>query len=825
MRNRFSRSLSAVTLASVASFACGVPARAGNDFEQTVKPFFADHCVKCHGEKKQKGDLRLDTLPADFVGMSSSTHWTDILDRMNSGEMPPEKEPRPEPRDAARVVDWIATQLAEADSARHAVAERVSFHKLTRDEYVNTLRNLLGVTYDARDTTGMSADPDWLGFERIGSVLSITPSHIEKYLGAAEAALNEALALGPEPKREVIHWNPFQMRASAGWQNREKEYDERRIDGKVRLDIVPNNNATSTPGEGEKLVIKTTGEYLARVKVSGLHPAGERPPRIQIYASDIDHMIGEADVDAPEDQPVNLEFRTHFTAGQHVIRVMNAVYGPEPTARSSRVGREPFTSIQGRYPWQLKLTDDNYQPAWPFLLVDYVEWEGPILDSWPTAAHRRIFGEGPKVRAGQADRAGQAEDAAQVRDIVTRFAERAFRRPVEPAEVERYTQLIDAELKLGKTFESAVKSGLMAILCAKDFLYLVEGTPEKTTTRLTDYELASRLSYFLWSDMPDERLLALARSGSLHEPGTLRAEARRMMKDPRIAAFADAFPHQWLQLRRVGMFAPDKTLYPDYDDYLQKSMIAETTSYFREVLTGNASLREFLDSDWTMLNQRLADHYGIGGVKGEEMQRVALTEEEHRGGLLTQASVLSLTSDGTRHRPVHRGKWLYESILGKAIPPPPANVPAISTAAPTAPKTSLREKLAAHTTEAMCAACHRKIDPLGLAFENYDAIGRWRTEEAVRDGAGANPKVDPSGELIDGRRFADAKAFKRLLLDDSDKFAAAFTEKLATFALRRVMTFSDRADLQRLVTQSKTDDYRLATLIETFVASDLFQTR
>jgi hypothetical protein len=298
-----------------------------------------------------------------------------------------------------------------------------------------------------------------------------------------------------------------------------------------------------------------------------------------------------------------------------------------------------------------------------------------------------------------------------------------------------------------------------------------------------------------------------------------------MMKDPRIATFADAFPRQWLQLRRVGMFAPDKTLYPEYDDYLQNSMISETTSYFREVLTENASLREFLDSDWTMLNHRLADHYGIPGVKGQEMQKVALTADEHRGGLLTQASVLSLTSDGTRHRPVHRGKWLYESILGKAVPAPPANVPAIATTAPTAPKTSLREKLAAHTTEATCAACHRKIDPLGLAFENYDAIGRWRTEETVRDGAGANPKLDPSGELSDGRRFADAKAFKHLLLDDSDKFAAAFTEKLATFALRRVMTFSDRADLQRIVTQSKADNYRLATLIETFITNDLFQQR
>ena len=799
----------AFSLLMLARVASGVEAA---DFEKMVKPFFAEHCVSCHGEKKQKGDLRLDTLPLDFVGMKVSGQWTDILDRINSGEMPPENEPRPKPSAAALAVDWIATRLAESDAARLISAERVSFHKLTRDEYVNTIRDLLGVTYDARDTTGMSEDPDWLGFERIGSVLSLAPSHIEKYFAAANAALNEALALGPEPKRELIHWGPFQMRGSTGWGIREKEFAERGLTGKVRVDVVPNNNVTSTPGEGQKLQIATTGDYLVRLKLSGIYPAGGRPPRVQVLAASLDRLLFERDVDAPEDQPVTLEFRAHLPAGTHTIRIMNAVPGPEPTARSSRAGGAIFTSLRARRPWQLKLTDEAYQPTWPILLVDHVEWEGPVAESWPTPAHRRIFGEGGR-------------DAAHVRDIVTRFAERAFRRPAQPGEVERLAGFVDAELKGGKTFENAVRSGLLAILCSKDFLYLVEGSPEHAAPKLNDWELASRLSYFLWSTLPDEQLLALARAGTLHEPATLRAEVRRLLSDPRAAAFAEAFPRQWLQLRRVGMFAPDKTLYPDYDDTLQSSMIAETTGTFREVLTRNASLREFLDADWTMLNQRLAEHYGIPGVKGEAMQRVALRPEDHRGGLLTQAALLSLTSDGTRHRPVHRGKWLAESILGRPVPPPPASVPAIKTAAPAQAKTSLREKLAAHLEDATCAACHRKIDPLGLAFENYDAIGRWRTEEAVRDGAGANPKVEAGGELPDGRRFADAKAFKRLLLDDTDKFAAAFTEKLATFAMRRVMSFSDRAELQRIASQGKADDYRLVALLETFVTSDLFQKR
>lgn len=298
-----------------------------------------------------------------------------------------------------------------------------------------------------------------------------------------------------------------------------------------------------------------------------------------------------------------------------------------------------------------------------------------------------------------------------------------------------------------------------------------------------------------------------------------------MVADPRAHAFMDSFPRQWLQLRRVGMFAPDRKLYPDYDDYLEKSMVNETTAFFREVMEHGLGLREFLDSDWTMLNERLAEHYGIAGVAGEAMRRVALKPEDHRGGLLTQAAILSLTSDGTRHRPVHRGKWILESIIGRAPPPPPANVPAIKVSAPNQPKASLRAKLEAHREDAGCASCHRKIDPLGLAFDNYDAIGHWRTVEAVRDGAGADPAIDASGELPDGRTFSDAAGLKQLLVADLDKFAAAFSEKLATYALRRAMTFSDRKALAAISAQSKGQGYQLADLIENLVLSDLFRAR
>jgi mono/diheme cytochrome c family protein len=783
---------------------------ADKGLDALVKPFFAQHCVTCHGANKPKGDLRLDTLTVDFDSPKIMAHWEEIMGRINSGDMPPKEKPRPKADDVARVAEWITAQLAEADAARQSPGkETVSFRRLSREEYANSIRDLLGVTIDVTSPTGLPEDPDWHGFQRIGSVLTLSATHMEKYYATAEAALNEALPVGPQPKRELVRWTPFDLR----YRGFEKEYQERGIADKVRIDLVPNNGAL----DSRTLNIKAPGDYLVRVRLSGLRPEGGRAPRLRLYASGISRLLFEQDVEAPEDKPVTLEFKVHLPVGQHPIRIVNAVPGPNPEARRSRASgtANAFTDTKSRVPWQIKFTDDDGKPIVPSLLLDYIEWDGPIVESWPTAAYQRIFFGGDKA----------VKDSAYARDIVARFAERAWRRPVHAVEVDRLVKLVESAQKLGDNFETSVKTALIAVLCSKSFLYLEEGNAKAASPRLNDWELASRLSYFLWSSLPDQRLLELAAASKLHEADVLRIEVRRMLADPKAAAFAQSFPQQWLQLRKVGMFAPDKVLYPDYDEHLEKSMIAETTGFFREVLTRNASLREFLDSDWTMLNERLAGHYGIAGVKGEAMRRVALKPEDHRGGLLTQGAVLSLTSDGTRHRPVHRGVWVLESIIGKPPPPPPANVPALNTPPANAPKTTLREKLELHRSDANCAACHQRIDPLGLAFDNYDAIGRWRLVESVRDGAGADPKLDPSGQLVDGRKFAGPDELKRLLLDDTSKFAEAFTEKVATYGLRRGITFADRAELKRVAEQAKAHDYKLATLIEALVASEVFVKR
>ncbi|MHA3771296.1 DUF1592 domain-containing protein [Verrucomicrobiota bacterium sgz303538] len=798
-----------ITLAAIGTLAAGAGSYANDsqaDSGKVLQTFLDQHCIRCHGEKKQKGELRLDTLTRDFTIGASAMRWGDVMYRISTGEMPPEEEPQPKTDESAHIVEWLAGKLKEGETARLAKRERVSFHKLTREEYANTVFDLLGVHYDATDPNSLPEDPNWQGFERIGSVLSLSPAHVEKYFAAAENILTEAFP-AEQSKTLAQHWDALDLR---GGPNR-NELKEQGLLDKVRVDVWPGSTFAGQPGSVRTLSIPASGDYKVRVKLSGLKPHNGRAPHVAFYAVNLDRMLFEQDVVAPEDQPVTLEFRTHLSAGNHQLRMTNEAPGPSNLPRAGRNGSRPFFSIKhGREPWQWKLTDEEGRPILPFLIVDWVEIEGPIRDGAVIA---------------QQYAAPEKDDVANAGAILKRFADRAFRRPIKDAELQRYVKLVDSEVANGESLPAAMKTGLLAILCAKDFLYLVEGSLEESTMRINDWELASRLSYFLWSTMPDDALFEAAANGTLHQPEVLRAQVKRMLSDPKAERFTEAFPRQWLQLRRVGMFPPDKKLYPTYDAYLEKSMVGETTTFFREVLERNLSLREFLDSDWTMVNARLAEHYGMPAVTEDRFQRISLRPEDHRGGLLTQAAVLSLTSDGQRHRPVHRGKWVLESIIGKPPPPPPANVKPIEPTPATQPKATLRMKLAAHLSDPNCAACHRRIDPLGLAFDNYDAIGRWRTEEVVSDGNGGNPKVDASGELSDGRKFADVVEFKKLLCTDIDKLNAAFIEKLATFALRRAMSFDDRAALQAIAHESKAADYRLASLVEALVLSDLFQKR
>ncbi len=778
-----------------------------------VQAYLETHCLKCHDADVQKGDFRIDNL-SPKVGVENTPQWLELMERINSGEMPPKKtKVRPTAEENATTVEWIAARMKEGESARMASRGLVSYNRLTRDEYVNAVSDLLGVQYDAKDPGAFLEDPEWHGFERVGSVLTLSPSNIEKYLAAAETILNEAY---PElPVKNAKAAPPFGGAKPVLYEEQLSASHRERLRGlglldKVRYDMWPGDifrySLLKDP-------LPEAGVYEISYTLSGLKPPKGRAPRLKVYESKLDRVLFEQDIVAPEDKPITVTFRAHLPKGRPSIDVYNDVPGPSNLPRSGRhQSGVPFLSIKdGRLPWQIKLTDEQGNARYPFLILDSISWRGPLVTEEEQSLRTSFM--------------PLSENMDEVRACLFKLAQRAFRRPVTAEEVDGFVSIVKSELAAGEKFREAVKAGMASILCAKSFIFLAEGDPNAARDTLNDWELASRLSFLLWSTTPDAELLALAENGRLRDKAELSKQVARMLADPRAARFSDSFATQWLRLRKVGMFPPDKKIYPDYDEHLENSMIAETTRYFHEVLQGGLTLREFLTSDWSMVNARLADFYGLTDAKtqGDEFVKVSLPAESHRGGLLTQAAILSLTSDGTRHRPVHRGVWVMESIFGKSPPPPPANVDPIATN-PAAPKATLREKLEAHIHDANCAACHAKIDPLGLAFENYDAIGRWRTEE-VTDGIGANPKVNPSGKLTDGRAYAGADDFKQLLVGDIDTFAATFIDKLATYGLRRSMTFDDRDELQAIAAASKTKNHRLRDLVEAFVCSDLFAKR
>jgi mono/diheme cytochrome c family protein len=783
------------------------------DLEQVVQPFLKKYCVECHGAGVPKSDFRVDNL-SPKVGTENTPQWLEIMERINSGQMPPEDaKVRPTANESGKIVEWIAARMKEGEAARMAARGRVSFNRLTRDEYVNTVRDLIGVEYDAKDPGALLEDPEWHGFERIGSVLTLSPSNIAKYLTAAETVLAEAYP-DPPPKNATPA-PPFggSKRAVPEEQINERHRERLRALGlldKVRYEMWPGDIFRGSMLRGG---LPEAGIYEISYTLSGLQPENGRAPRLKVYTPQLDRVLFEQDIVAPEDKPVTVTFQAHFPKGGLSIEVYNDVPGPSNRPFSGRHSEVPFISTKiGRTPWQMKLTDEAGNARYPFLIMDSVSWKGPIIED-----HEKQLRDDYMPR--------EDGNMQQVRECLATLAKRAFRRPVTDEEIGQYMRIVQSELAAKETFRNAVKAGMLAILNSKSFLFIAEGDENVSRQTLNDWEIASRLSYLLWNTMPDAELFALAEQGKLRDKAVLAQQVARLLADARSQRFTDSFATQWLRLKKVGMFQPDKKLYPEYDKALENSMVGETKAFFREVLAGGLTLREFLHSDWSMLNLRLAQFYGLpeGKVRGGEFQRVSLPADSHRGGLLTQASILSLTSDGVRHRPVHRGVWVMESIFGKSPPPPPANVNPIPTN-PTGPKATLRQKLEAHIHDANCAVCHAKIDPLGLAFENYDAIGRWRTEE-VTDGIGENPKVTAAGKLPDGRVYQTADEFKKLLVADLDAFNHTFIEKLATYALRRSMSFDDRDHLKAVAAASKAEDYRVTDIVTALVTSDLFQKR
>ncbi len=761
-------------------------------------------------------------LSRDFRMGADAHLWAEVLEQINAGDMPPEDEPQPSQEEIAAFVAALDGKIKEGKAARMAARPPVSHYRLSRKEYQNTVYDLLGVRYDPTKPGELNEDTLWHGFERIGSELSLSPSHVDRYYRAAEIVLERAFPSTASGETRKVRKTAAEMRYGGG-KEQQAALDRFGIKRPLRFLMFPGTvQSALAPSTLGRTGPEHSGLYKLRLQASGVRPPGGQPAHLSIGTrtseETVDGLI-EFDITAPEDSPQVYEFEVflempatlHFcvVATDVVDRRAGAAFR---NALSSRGGyiftRSSETLLLN--PNAPQMFDDKGNGIFSTVLLDWIEWEGPLVSDDEMTRREGVL---------------PPDDATPgvVAEHLRRFAERAWRRSVNPEEMEGYLKTYDEEVAAGEKTADAYRTALQSVLTSRNFIYLVEGDTVPRE-KLTDWELAARLSYFLWSSMPDDALFAVAGAGKL-EGGELTRQVDRMLADEKADRFIDDFSRQWLQLHRVGMFPPDKKLYPTYDAWLETSMRSEPVEFFREMFVNNLPLESFIDSDWTMANARLCDFYGLPEAKSDKFQRVSLKPEHKRGGLLTMGAVLGLTSDGTRHRPVHRGVWLSEAIFNKTPPPPPANVDPIEPVPPEGNKVTVRQRLEVHAQNKNCASCHAKIDPLGLAWDNYDAIGQWREREVVPTGKGENPLADPSGVMPDGRSFKDAAEFKHILLEDRDTFERAFIEHLCTYALRRVLTVDDEDDVQLIVENVKKTPGGIRDMVRAVAGSDLIQKR
>jgi hypothetical protein len=801
-------------LACVASFArAAESANAKPDakvdarhYDAHIRPFLASHCLECHGGEKPKGDLRLDQLAPNFADPATRKRWQTVQHQITSGAMPPEDKPRPPAEKLRALSDWITGQIVLADADRRRNQGRVVLRRLNRIEYENTVHDLLGIDVDLKDNLPLDTSAN--GFDNIGDALHTSSFLLERYLEAAEIALNEAIADRPQPKsvnRRYLLKDTHPLSSTP-----------ERVFRKLENERV----ALFCSSEWQRVTLThfyptQRGRYRFRISASAMQSSG-RPVIFRVLSGSAfmvgpkPHLVGY--FDAPADQPTVFEF-VDFMEPRGTISILP--YGLPSAQTVHKIGADTYDG--------------------PGLVLDWIESEGPLNDNWPPESHRRLFGDmeqKPSPSFNQRDRVEvvSSDPPADADRILRKFARRAYRRTVTDVDIKPLLALVEAKLAEAQSFEQSIRVGLGAILVSPDFLFLRE-EPGK----LDDFALASRLSYFLWSTMPDEELLTLAEQHKLAGADVLRAQVERMLRDPKAAAFTRNFVGQWLGLRDIDFTIPSRILYPDFDDMLQASMVRETELFFTELLQHDLSLANFLASDFTMLNGRLAKHYGIPGVDGWEFRKVQLPPGCHRGGVLTMASVLKVTANGTSTSPVLRGVWILDRILGSPPPKPPENVAALEP--DTRGATTIREQLAKHRQIDTCASCHRQIDPAGFALESFDVIGGFR--EYYRTSGRGKPvmidgrrmsylqgaKVDCADMLPDGRSFQDIDDFKQLLLADKDRFARALTIKLLTYATGGLPEPADQPQISAIVDRVRERNYGFRSLIHEIVTSELFCTK
>jgi hypothetical protein len=781
---------------------CAATCAWGAGFEDTVRPFLSTTCFSCHNSKLQSGNLDLTALTGSPKPAERRDDWERVLRKLRTGEMPPKGVPRPPANSVREVVGWLESQL----DAGTPYAGRVTARRLNRAEYNNTIRDLLGV--DFRPADDFPQDDTGYGFDTIGDALSVSPVLMEKYLAAAEKIVQRAMFGGEKLSPTVVRHQPPYREGTDGGDNSRflaalpytiTDYDE------TGLTLPSALHAFHTfPAEGD---------YEIRIDPEGNRPRPSEPFQVAVWidGKQVKTVGFEATTNPTGMEGLDQTTRIHAPAGEHWVAVsalklyegLPVKYGGLSPTRQSEPPPNAQPAFARRADRGPRITDVSFR-------VNFVEISGPFTPVTKASSESlaRIF--------------VCREHTAQCEQrIVGGLARRAYRRPVAAREVANLLQLAEADWKRGGSWEESIGVAIQAILVSPNFLFRLERDPIPASAGnlahpLSSLELASRLSYFLWSSMPDEELLRLAERNALREPGAMAAQVRRMLKDPKSKALVENFGGQWLGIRALDSVKPDPVRFMAFNDYLRFSMTRETELFFENLIANDEPATDFLDSRYSFLNEALARYYGIRGVSGPEFRRVSL-EGTPRGGILTHGSVLTVSSYATRTSVVLRGKWVLETLLNSPVPPPPPDVPTLDEAG-AVNAASLRQQMEKHRSNAICASCHARMDPLGFGLENFDAIGRWRE----KDGDAA---IDASGTLPDGRVFQGPPGLRQILSADRNAFVEGLIEKLMVFALGRGVEAADRPAVRAIARQAATKGYRLSAIVSGIVESASFQQR
>lgn len=730
------------------------------EFKKTIVPILQANCVACHSGDSAKGKLDLEKYTSIEQILAEQNQWEKVIQNVRAEVMPPPGMPQPTKEQRATLVSWI--QRAYSSNCNVIQAGKVTIRRMNRTEYNYTVQDLFGLELSPADD--FPSDDVGYGLDNIGDVLSLSPLHMEKYLDAARI-LSETAIVVTKPEKYKVELS--------------------QITGANGISPGPDSQAVfSTRALAKAPVnLKRGGNFELRILASQT-PGGNEDAQLSVGIDGLHQVVS---VKSIGEQTTEYKFQFELKPGPHQVFLQfnNDFYDPNgPEGRKDR----------NLVIWEVDITGP----------------EGASAPENLPASHRNIITRNPDG----------INDAKLAREVLTNFGERAYRRPLESSELDRLMAVYSAVRKSGDPFERAMQVCIQAILVNPNFLFRVELDQKAQTTQdvaVNDYELASRLSYFLWSSLPDYDLLQLAKAGKLREPKTLDAQIERMLKSPKAERFAKNFSIQWLELKRIVESSPDPTLFGGFTDRLRDDLLSESELFFADMMNNNRPIMDFITSKETFLNGRLAQHYGVAGVVGDNFRKVDVSKQ-NRGGILGMGSVLVVTSNPNRTSPVRRGKWVMEAVLGTPPPPPPPDVGVLADDKTAITTKNIRQRMEQHRTNPACAGCHKPLDAIGFSLENFDAVGRWRTQDGLFP-------VDAKGEMPDGSIVEGVDDLRKLVVSRKSDFMRALTEKMTMYALGRGIDASDGCLIDSIIENTKKRGERVQDLIHEIIKSDAFLKR